>query len=303
MAEPLVLVDDDRDRGPGRADLAGRATAFRARRATARVEIFSAKTRVTPEAFSESVWVSSDWRAVEARAFCYRSAACPAGVVPADAGRGGSIQAKPGLRSGGTGTARALARRGTSRNRAVWYCAATLPRLVRHDDQAGAAQDDIGQGYWPQRGGNRRRSPRRSFHGFVAISSSRMQRPMKRGRPEGIGPRPVSQVTACETGSATAMASPGQTGAAAKRDDKGCVFSRGESRLPPVDVSRGLSAAEREALQMELDMLDRKFARRAAGDDARAAGGDDSASALPGPGHGHGSGSPPGSGTASTATF
>ena len=50
--------------------------------------------------------------------------------------------------------------------------------------------------------------------------------------------------------------------------------------MPPVDVSRGLSAAEREALQMELDMLDRKFARRAAGDDARAAGGDDSASAL-----------------------
>ena len=29
-------------------------------RVTARVEIFSAKTRVTPEAFSESAWVSSD---------------------------------------------------------------------------------------------------------------------------------------------------------------------------------------------------------------------------------------------------
>jgi hypothetical protein len=43
------------------------------------------------------------------------------------------------------GTLRAFARRGTSRNRAVWYWAATLPRLVRHGDPAGAAQDDIGQ--------------------------------------------------------------------------------------------------------------------------------------------------------------
>jgi hypothetical protein len=38
-------------------------------RVTARVEIFSAKIRVTPEAFSESAWVSSDCRTVDARAY------------------------------------------------------------------------------------------------------------------------------------------------------------------------------------------------------------------------------------------
>src|SRR5688500_15458778 len=34
---------------------------------------------------------------------------------------------------------------GTSRNRAVWYWPATLPRPVRHGDPAGAAHEDIGQ--------------------------------------------------------------------------------------------------------------------------------------------------------------
>ena len=34
---------------------------------------------------------------------------------------------------------------GTSRNRAVWYWAATRPRLVRQGEPAGAAQEDIGQ--------------------------------------------------------------------------------------------------------------------------------------------------------------
>jgi hypothetical protein len=34
---------------------------------------------------------------------------------------------------------------GMSRNRAVWYWAATFPRPVRHGDPAGAAQEDIGQ--------------------------------------------------------------------------------------------------------------------------------------------------------------
>jgi hypothetical protein len=60
-----------------------------------------------------------------------------------------------------------LARRGTSRNRAVWYCAATLPRPVRHGDPAGAAQDDIGQSLASTR---RKLSSltRRSFHGPVA---------------------------------------------------------------------------------------------------------------------------------------
>jgi hypothetical protein len=38
-----------------------------------------------------------------------------------------------------------LARCGTSRNRAVWCYAATLPLPVQHGEPAGAAQDDIGQ--------------------------------------------------------------------------------------------------------------------------------------------------------------
>jgi hypothetical protein len=105
-------------------------------RVTARVEIFSAKIRVTPEARSESVWVSSDWRTVEARAYPIRT--CPAGTVPTAAGRGSSVHAEPGLRTGGTGTLRAFARWGTSRNRAVWYWAATLSLPVRHGDPAGA---------------------------------------------------------------------------------------------------------------------------------------------------------------------
>jgi hypothetical protein len=64
-----VLAHDDRDRGPGRPDLAGQATALSSSgRVTARVEIFSAKILVMPAARRESVWVSSDWRAVEARA-------------------------------------------------------------------------------------------------------------------------------------------------------------------------------------------------------------------------------------------
>ena len=88
-------------------------------RVSARVEIFSAKIRVMPEARSESVWVLSDCRTVEARAYPIRT--CPAGAVPAAAGRGSSVQADPGLRTGGTGTLRAFASRGTSRNRAVWY--------------------------------------------------------------------------------------------------------------------------------------------------------------------------------------
>ena len=52
-------------------------------RVTARVEIFSAKIRVTPEARSESVWVSSDCRTVEARAYPIRT--CPAGTALAAA--------------------------------------------------------------------------------------------------------------------------------------------------------------------------------------------------------------------------
>ena len=110
--------------------------------------------------------MSSDWRTVEARAYPIRT--CPAGAVPAAAGRGSSAQAEPGLRSGGTGTLRAFARWGTSRNRAVWYWAATLPLPVRHGDPAGAAQEDIGQSF----ASTRRKSSsltRRSFH--VGVSS------------------------------------------------------------------------------------------------------------------------------------
>ncbi len=92
---------------------------------------------------------------------------CPVGAVPAAAGPGSSVQADPGLRSGGTGTLRAFARWGTSRNRAVWYWAATLPRLVRQGDPAGAAHDDIGQSL----ASTRRKSSSltlRSFHEGVS---------------------------------------------------------------------------------------------------------------------------------------
>ena len=82
-------------------------------------------------------------------------------------GRGSSVQAEPGLRSGGTATLSAFASCGTSRNRAVWYCVATLPLPVRHGDPVGAAQDDIGQSL----ASTRRKSSsltRRSFHGGVS---------------------------------------------------------------------------------------------------------------------------------------
>jgi hypothetical protein len=51
----------------------------------------------------------------------------------------------PGLRTAGVGTFSALAREGSSRKRAVWYCTATLPLEVRQGEPAGAAQEDIGQ--------------------------------------------------------------------------------------------------------------------------------------------------------------
>jgi hypothetical protein len=140
----------------------------------ARVEIFSAKIRVTPEARSESIWVSSDWRTVEARAYPIRT--CPAGAASAARGWGSSAQAEPGLRSAGTGTLRAFARWGTSRNRAVWYWAATLPLPVRHGDPAGAAQEDIGQSL----ASTRRKSSsltRRSFHVGVSLIQSLCNNP------------------------------------------------------------------------------------------------------------------------------
>ena len=54
---------------------------------------------MTPAALSESIWVSRDWRTVEARAYPMRT--CPAGSVPAAAGRGSSPQTDPGLRTAG----------------------------------------------------------------------------------------------------------------------------------------------------------------------------------------------------------
>ena len=108
--------------------------------------------------------MSSDWRTVEARAYPMRTR--PVGTAPGAGGRGSSVQAEPGLRNGGTGTLSAFASCGTSRNRAVWYCAATQPLPVRHGDPAGAAQDDIGQPF----ASTRRKPPsltRRSFHGGV----------------------------------------------------------------------------------------------------------------------------------------
>ena len=61
---------------------------------------------------------------------------CPAGSAPAGTGRGSWTQTEPGLRTAGVGTLSALARDGTSRNRAVWYWTATLPFPVRHGDPA-----------------------------------------------------------------------------------------------------------------------------------------------------------------------
>src|SRR6266567_2509149 len=142
-AEPLVLVHDDRDRGPGRAQLPGQGDGLVELGAADATRIFLEKIRVAPEARSESVWVSSDWRTVEARAYQIRT--CPAGPAPAATGRGSSTRAEPGLRSAGTGTLRAFARWGTRRNRAVWYWTATRPRPVRHGEPAWAAQEEIGQ--------------------------------------------------------------------------------------------------------------------------------------------------------------
>src|SRR6266567_4348521 len=142
-AEPLVLVHDDRDRGPGRAQLPGQGDGLVELGAADATRIFLEKIRVAPEARSESVWVSSDWRTVEARAYPIRT--CPAGPAPAATGRGSSTRAEPGLRSAGTGTLRAFARWGTRRNRAVWYWTATRPRPVRHGEPAWAAQEEIGQ--------------------------------------------------------------------------------------------------------------------------------------------------------------
>ena len=70
---------------------------------------------------------------------------CPAGSAPAGTGRGSWTQTEPGLRTAGVGTLSALARDGTSRNRAVWYWTATFPFPVRHGEPAAAAQEDIGQ--------------------------------------------------------------------------------------------------------------------------------------------------------------
>ncbi|GAA2214806.1 hypothetical protein GCM10009850_102720 [Nonomuraea monospora] len=79
-AEPLVLVHHEGDRHARRARFPGQGDGLPSPgRTVARVEIFSAKTRVTPAALSTSSWVSRDWRTVEARAYPIR--ACPAGAA------------------------------------------------------------------------------------------------------------------------------------------------------------------------------------------------------------------------------
>jgi hypothetical protein len=73
-----VLVHDIMTAAPDARISLARATVLSSSgRVTARVEIFPAKIRVTPEPVSESTWVSSDWRAVDARAYPIRT--CPAG--------------------------------------------------------------------------------------------------------------------------------------------------------------------------------------------------------------------------------
>ncbi|HXZ69623.1 MAG TPA: hypothetical protein VEH31_01975 [Streptosporangiaceae bacterium] len=80
----------DGDRGSGRADLPGQGDALSSSgRVVARVEIFSAKIRVTPAARSEPAWVSIDWRTVEARAYPMRT--CPAGTASAAEAQGSSV--------------------------------------------------------------------------------------------------------------------------------------------------------------------------------------------------------------------
>ncbi len=151
-AEPLVLVHDQGDRDPGRAQLPGQ------RRGP--VELGTGDG-------AGGDLLGEDPRDAGGPQRAYPIRTCPAGTAPGTAGRGSSAQAEPGLRSAGTGTLRALARRGTSRNRAVWYWAATLPLPVRHGDPAGAAQDDIGQ----SAASTCRKSSsliRRSFHGGVS---------------------------------------------------------------------------------------------------------------------------------------
>ena len=196
-AEPLVLVHHDVTAAPDARTSRARATAFSSSgRVTARAEIFSAKIRGTPEARSEPAWVPGDCRAVDARAYPIRT--CPAGVVPAAGGRGSSVQADPGLRTGGTGTPRTFARRGTSRNRAVWYWAATRPLPVRPGDPAGAAHDDIGQSFASTR---RKSSPltRRSFHGCVSPARPFATTNETAFTRMAVAARPVSQAATCET--------------------------------------------------------------------------------------------------------
>ena len=65
-----MLVHDQGDRDPDAQISRARMTVLSSSgRATARVEIFSEKIRVTPGARSESTWVSGNWRTVEARAY------------------------------------------------------------------------------------------------------------------------------------------------------------------------------------------------------------------------------------------
>ena len=92
-AEPLVLWTTIVTAAPDERMSRARATALSSSgRTFTRVEIFSAKTLVMPAPASASVWVLSDWRAVEARA--YPILTCPDGAAPAAGG--GAARSRPG---------------------------------------------------------------------------------------------------------------------------------------------------------------------------------------------------------------
>ena len=144
-------------------------------RVTARVEIFSAKIRVMPRpSASPSGCRATGGRWTRGRT---RSARARPDRACCDGGAGSSVQAEPGLQAGGTGTARALARRGTSRNRRCGTGRPPCPGWSGRATRPGPRRTTSGS-RWPQRGGNRCRSPGDRFMD-CCNRSSRMQQPMK----------------------------------------------------------------------------------------------------------------------------
>ena len=111
-AEPLVLVHHDRDRGAGRADLPGEGDGL--------VELGpgdGAGGDLLGEDPGDTRRFQRVGLGVERLADGGGAGVpdphVPGRRAPAAGGRGSSVHAEPGLRSGGTGTARAFASRGT----------------------------------------------------------------------------------------------------------------------------------------------------------------------------------------------